>query len=110
MARVFNDTVGVSIMTYDKSYLDESGVVHSYLTDGYVAFLPDGVLGNQWFGTTPEEADLRGKASADVSLVDTGVALTREIQQHPVNINLFASQITLPSFERMDEFGVVKVF
>ena len=47
--------------------------------------------------------------SAEVSIVNTGVAITRTIQDHPVNINTFASEIVLPSFERMDSVGVLKV-
>ena len=41
--------------------------------------------------------------------MNTGVAISREIQNHPVNINTFASEIVLPSFERMDSVGVLKV-
>ena len=64
--------------------------------NGYVCLIPDGAIGNTWYGTTPEEADLRGNSGAEVSIVNTGVAITRELQQHPVNINTFASEIVLP--------------
>ena len=75
----------------------------------YVCLIPDGALGGTWYGTTPEEADLRGASSAEVSIVNTGVAITRILQEHPVNINTFASEIVLPSFERMDEVAVLNV-
>ena len=52
---------------------------------------------------------MRGNSGAEVSIVNTGVAITRELQQHPVNINTFASEIVLPSFERMDEVAVINV-
>ena len=50
-----------------------------------------------------------GSNKAEVSIVNTGVALTRIITPHPVNIELYASEIVLPSFERMDEVAVLKV-
>ena len=102
-------TSGLRIAIYDKQYKDESGTAHSFVPDGYVCLIPAGNLGNTWYGTTPEEADLQGSDSAEVSIVNTGVAITRTIQDHPVNINTFASEIVLPSFERMDSVGVLKV-
>ena len=79
------------------------------MPNGYVCLVPDGTLGSTWYGTTPEEVDLRGASSAEVSIVNTGVAITRILQEHPVNINTFASEIVLPSFERMDEVAVLNV-
>lgn len=106
---VMEGTAGVRIAVYDKQYRDESKNAKSFVPDGYVCLIPDGALGSTWYGTTPEEADLRGSSSAEVSIVNTGVAITRTIQDHPVNINTFASEIVLPSFERMDSVGVLKV-
>lgn len=106
---VIEGTSGLRIAIYDKQYKDESGVAHAFVPDGYVALIPDGALGSTWYGTTPEEADLRGSGEAEVSIVNTGVAITRIVDKHPVNINTFASEIVLPSFERMDEVAVLKV-
>lgn len=106
---VVEGTSGLRIAIYDKQYKDESGVAHAFVPDGYVALIPDGALGSTWYGTTPEEADLRGSSEAEVSIVNTGVAITRIVEPHPVNINTFASEIVLPSFERMDEVAVLKV-
>lgn len=106
---VVQGTSGLQVAVYDKQYKDESGAVHSFVPNGYVCLIPAGALGETWYGTTPEEADLQGSGSAEVSIVNTGVAVTREIQNHPVNINTFASEIVLPSFERMDSVGVLKV-
>jgi hypothetical protein len=50
-----------------------------------------------------------GSGKADVSIVNTGVALSTIVQPHPVNVNIIASEIVLPSFERMDEVAVIKV-
>lgn len=109
IAAVVRGTVGVSIVLYDKQYKDEDGKAHPFVPDGYVALVPDGQLGTIWRGTTPEEADLRGSNEAEVEIVENGVAVTREIIPHPVNVNTIVSEIVLPSFERMDEVAVLKV-
>ena len=108
VARVVTDTVGVQFVIYDKQYKDESGVAHKFVPDNYIALVPGGTLGKTWFGTTPEEADLMN-GSHDVALVDTGVAILRTVHEHPVGLNVFASEIVLPSFERMDDVVVMKV-
>ena len=82
---------------------------HAFVPDGYVCLVPDGALGATWYGTTPEEADLSASHNADVAVVNTGVAVSRIVGEHPVNINTFVSEIVLPSFERMDEVVVLKV-
>ena len=109
VAQLIEATLGITVIVYDKQYKDESGTAHKFVPDGYVCFVPEGPLGNTWYGTTPEEADLMGSGIAQVSVVHTGVAISREVQQHPVNVNIFASEIVLPSFERMDEVYLRKV-
>lgn len=97
------------IIVYDKQYRDEDKVAHKFVPDGYVALLPAGAIGSTWYGTTPEEADLMGKGVAQVAIVNTGVAITQIVDPHPVNLNTFASEIVLPSYERMDEVALLKV-
>ena len=107
---VLKDALGLAgIVVYDKKYKDEDGVTHKFVPDNYVAVLPNGALGNTWRGTTPEEADLMGSGRADVAVVNNGIAITQILDEHPVNLNTFASEIVLPSFERMDEFALIKV-
>lgn len=106
---VLADTLNMNIAVYDKWYRDENKETHAFVPDGYVAIIPSGPLGKTWYGTTPEEADLRGSGKADVSIVNTGVAISRVIQEHPVNTNIFASEIVLPSYERMGEVYLMKV-
>lgn len=98
------------IVLYDKQFRDESKVAHKFVPDGYVALVPAGALGETCYGTTPEEADLMGKPAASVQIVEQGIALTQEVTVNPVNVNTYASEIVLPSFERMDEVSVLKVF
>lgn len=106
---VIKDVTGFDIVIYDKKYKNESGVAAKFVPDDYVALVPEGALGSTWYGTTPEEADLRGRSDASVAIVNTGVAITQIIDAHPVNINTFASEIVLPSYERMNEVGLLKV-
>ena len=107
--KVVEDTAEIGIIIYDKQFRDESKVAHKYVPDGYVALVPEGALGNTYYGTTPEEADLMGKAPADVAIVNQGIAVTQIVDPHPVNVNTFVSQIVLPSYERMDEVALIKV-
>lgn len=110
VAATVSGTSGLQIVVYDKLYADEDKTAHAFVNDGIVVLIPDGALGSTWYGTTPEEADLQGAGTnAEVSIVNTGVAITRIVEEHPVNINTFASEIVLPSFERMDEVAVLKV-
>ena len=102
-------TSGLDVVVYDKMYRDEDKVAHKFVPVVYVALVPAGELGSTWYGTTPEEADLMGSGKAEVAIVNTGVAITRIIEEHPVNINTFASEIVLPSYERMDEVALIKV-
>lgn len=106
---VVKNTSRLQIALYDRMYRDEDRTAHAFVPDGYVCLIPDGALGATWYGTTPEEADLAASGSADVAIVNTGVAISRVVEEHPVNINTFASEIVLPSYERMDEVFVMKV-
>lgn len=103
-----NDLDGVVL--YDKQFRNESKVAAKFVPDGYVALIPAGALGETCYGTTPEEADLMGKSIAPVQIVNEGIAITQETTVNPVNVNTFASEIVLPSYERMDEVALLKVF
>lgn len=111
--KIVEQTTGTTILLNDKQFKDESQTTKSFVPDNYVALIPnaDGTrpLGNLWMSATPEEIDLVNESAAEVSIVDTGVAITRTITTHPVNINVYASMICLPSFERMDECALIKV-
>lgn len=110
VAEVIRATSGFQIATYDKQYRDEAKTAHAFLPDDKVVLLPTGDLGNTWYGTTPEEADLMGgSTNAEVSVVNTGTAITRIMHEHPVNAEILASEIVLPSWERMDECVVLDV-
>ena len=103
---VFSNELGISIIVYTKQYKDESGSAKKFYPDGMVTLLPDGALGNTWFGVTPEEhrAD-----KLDVTVVSTGIAVAVETKFDPVQTVTKASEIVLPSFERMDETYMLKI-
>jgi hypothetical protein len=102
--------VGVSFAVYNKQYKDESGASKLFFPDDVVTFIPGGTLGTTWYGTTPEEADLMsGGTDAQVSIVETGVAITTIKEPHPVNVNTIVSEIVLPSFENMDNIFIATV-
>lgn len=109
--RFIEDSTGLTITLYDKQFKDEQGNDVKYYPDGYVTLLPAHPLGNTWYGTTPEEFDLMsGNVAASVSIVNTGVAVTTIKEAHPVNVQTIVSEIVLPSFEKMDDIYVIKVF
>ena len=40
---------------------DENGMVKKFYPDGMATLVPNGTLGNTWFGMTPEERTLLSK-------------------------------------------------
>lgn len=108
---IFSQILGLNIGIYTKVYKDGSGNSHSFYPDDMVTLLPEGTLGTTWYGTTPEEADQMALADvgASTAIFNTGIAVTRVIEAHPVNVSIIASEIVLPSFEQMDKVGVLKV-
>lgn len=98
-----------SISIYDKMYQDEEGTVQYFVPEDLVVLLPEGNIGNTVFGTTPEEADLRASKIADVSLVDTGVAISTYMEADPVRKDTKTSQICLPSGENINKIVIVTV-
>ncbi|WP_107839444.1 major capsid protein [Metasolibacillus meyeri] len=101
---------GLKIALYDNRFIDEKGVQKNFFPDGVVTLIPSGELGKTMFGTTPEQSDLMsGVSSAEVEIVDTGVAITTVKVEHPVNVQTIVSQIALPSFEAADFIFIANV-
>lgn len=103
------DELGLDLVVNDKRYKNEAGVPTKYVEDGVVTLFPVGTLGNTWFGTTPEESDLMASAVANVSIVDTGVAITTMEETDPVQVNTKVTQICLPSFESADHIAILDI-
>ena len=98
-----------SIAIYDKMYADEEGVLQYFIPEDVVVLLPEGKIGQTVFGTTPEEADLTASKNADVSLVDTGVAIATYMENDPVRKDTKTAQICLPSGENIDKIVIATV-
>lgn len=109
VSAVLSDATGITPIVYDKKYRNEAKETKKFVPDGYVALIPDGMLGELCYGTTPEEADLRNGVDAEVSIVNTGVAITRIVNPHPVTVDVYASEIVLPAYTAMDDCYLLKV-
>lgn len=103
------EELNIRIVTYAKKFKDESGKEQNFYPDNIIMMLPNGALGKTWYGTTPEERTLASKPGANVSIVNTGVAVAVTITEDPVNTKTTVSEIVLPSFERMDECYALQV-
>jgi hypothetical protein len=109
MLRVFiKDSTGVDVLVNNKRYRAElTGASRKYVGDDVFVLFPDGALGSTWFGTTPAESDLMTGSAANVSVVDTGVAVVSSQKVDPVQVETIVSMICLPSFERADSVYIL---
>lgn len=103
------DRTGLDIVVYEKFYKDVDDTTKRMIAEDLFIMIPEGTLGNTYFGTTPEEADLMASGIANVSIVDTGVAVTTSKLVDPVNVETKVSMISLPSFEAADQIVIADV-
>lgn len=101
------EQTGVTLEVNSKRYKDEAGATQSFVTDDLIVLYPDENLGKTWFGTTPEESDLMSGSAANVSITDTGVAVTTIKMTDPVNVETKVTMICLPSFENADHIAII---
>lgn len=102
---------GLRVVVYDKQYAETlGGEVKKYIPDGVVSLVPE-TIGNTYYGTTPEEADLLSGlgTAASVAIVNTGVAVTTVTNDDPVNVTTKVSEIVLPSAEELDSVFILNV-
>lgn len=105
---LFANELGIEVIVYTKLYKNEAGQAKKFYPDGMATLIPDGALGNTFYGVTPEEATLMEDANYDCTVID-GIAVTVTNSVDPVQTKTIASEIVLPSFERMDETYMLKV-
>lgn len=96
----------LEVTVYSKLYTNDRGTSTKYVPDDTFVLFPTGTLGSTWFGTTPEESDLLGGNVANVSITDTGVAVTTMKKSDPVNVETKVSMVSLPSFEAADQIFI----
>lgn len=106
----FSNELGITIVVYSKQYKNEAGTAIKFYPDGFATLIPSGALGSTWYGTTPEERTLMGSKEADVSIMNTGVAVAVTTTNDPVHTKTTVSEIVLPSYERMDSTYVIKCY
>lgn len=98
---------GLEIVVNDKRYKDEKGDTVKFMPADTMVMFPEGALGKTWFGTTPSESDLLASSVANVSITDTGVAVTTVQKTDPVQVETIVSMICLPSFESADQVYIL---
>lgn len=103
------DELGLEIVTNDKRYKDENEQKQRFVADDVFVMFPSGKLGNTWFGTTPEESDLMTGSVANVTVTDTGVAVTTMKKADPVNVETKVTMICLPDFPTADQVYIYDV-
>lgn len=101
------DELEIDVYVNDKRYKDENEDVLRFMPEDTFVMFPDGDLGKTWFGTTPAESDLMGGSVANVSITDTGVAVTTAQKVDPVQVETIVSMICLPSFEQADQVYIM---
>lgn len=101
------DELEIEVFVNDKRYIDEDGNSAKFMPSDTFVMFPDGTLGKTWFGTTPAESDLMSSSVANVSITDTGVAITTSQKVDPVNVESIVSMICLPSFEAADQVYIL---
>lgn len=104
-----SDELQLEVVVYSKKYKDEAGVEQKFVDDDIFVMFPSGALGTSWFGTTPEQSDLMSGTAANVTITDTGVAVTTTKETDPVNVDTKVSMIFLPSFEAADQVFILDV-
>ena len=104
------DNYGITILVYNKLYLDEAGKSKTFIPDGVVSAISGSInqLGTVWYGTTPEMRS-GNLSTGNLSIVNTGVSVYTYTTPHPVNTHCVVSEIVLPSYENMDSVVVMKV-
>lgn len=108
--RIIEQETNTTIYVYDKGYTDEdTGKMVKFVPDDVVSLFPAGTLGDEVFGTTPEESDLMNSLVAEVSITDTGVAVTATKETDPVTVVTKVSMIYLPVLNDPDTLVIADV-
>lgn len=101
------DELNLDVAVNGKKFINETGNTMAYVPDDTISLFPEGQLGKTWFGTTPEESDLNSTNVANVSITDTGVAVTTMQKADPVSVETKVTMICLPSFELINQIYIL---
>lgn len=107
---VFTRVTGLTPIIYNKKYKNLAGTSVNFFPDDYVSICTGRALGRTVYAPTPEERTLLADPKVDVSIIGSGVALSRQtLYGPPVQNSIYASMIALPSFENMFGMYTIKV-
>lgn len=106
--QAFASESGITIIVYEKMFRDYDGNDKAFYPDTMATFLPEGTLGNSWYGTSPIERQALGSKDANVAQVNTGVNIMVTQTHDPENTKTTVDEIVMPSFERMDSVFLLK--
>ena len=106
---IISQYTGVQIAEYNEVYCEAvGGDAKTFFPDGVVSFLPNGTLGNMYYGVTPEEANRNASGnskynntSTNAEIVEQGIAVQTMVNEHPVEIEILVSAMMLPSLNNM---------
>ena len=102
----------ITLIVYNKKYKDAEGKTQNFYPDNIVMLLPNGAVGNTYYGTTPTEARAKlskGEGDDNFAIVNTGVTVKTVERDDPENTETIVSEMLLPSFERIDECYAIEV-
>lgn len=107
LLQYIQDELDIQVLVNDMRYIDENENSMKFMPADTMVMFPGGNLGKTWFGTTPEESDLMASSVDNVTIVETGVAVTTMLQSDPVNVETKVTMICLPSFEAADQVYIL---
>jgi len=95
---------------YDKMYKGYDGNEKKFYPDDKVTIIGSSILGNTWYGTTPEERTLLGNPTVDVTMYDSRIAIAVKPEYGPpTKVQTSVSQLVVPSYEGIDSTFVIDV-
>lgn len=105
----FMAELGVDVVVYDKRYNNGNNQSTKFVPDDMAILLPVMPLGDMVFAETPEESNLYAGIAGDVSITDTGVAVTAMAVLDPVTVETKVSQVCMPSLPQIDKVMMIDV-
>lgn len=106
----FEDATDSTLYLYDDVYKNLNGETVKFVPDDVVVLFPDGQPIEEFYGTTPEEADLMsGATDAEVVVVDGGVAVTTWKEVDPVNVRTKVSMSYIPTLKDPNSIAILDV-
>lgn len=100
------------VAIYDAQYRTQGKngayVSKRYLDEDKFILMPDGIMGNTFYGVTAEELELRNKADVDVSSVGN-ILVEQYNTNDPVAKWIKAVATAMPSFPYADQVGMLTI-